>query len=201
MMKKLIVDISHHQPSSKINWAQAAKEVDLMITRVQYGSTTVDKEYKNHVANCKKHNIPFGHYAYARFVSVADAKVEANDFLSRIDKGAKFLVVDVEEQTCKNPADIVPATQAFIDTCKKAGFKVGLYTGNHFYKPYGMDKAKADFLWIPRYGANDTRKKPDYPCDLWQYTETGKVSWYNGNLDLNELTGSKPLEWFLGGAK
>ena len=56
-----------------------------------------------------------------------------------------------------------------------------------------MDKVKADFLWIPRYGKNDGRAdiKPDFACDLWQYTEKGKVFWYGGNLDLNKLNGDK----------
>lgn len=197
MMAKLIVDISHHQLSSTINWEKAAKEVAFMIIRVQYGSLKEDTEYKKHVANCKKYNIPFGHYAYARFVSVADAKVEVNDFLSRIDKAAKFLVVDVEEQTCKKSTDLVPATQAFIDSCKKADYKTGLYTGNSFYKDYNMNKVKSDFLWVARYGTS----KPAVPCDLWQYTESGKVSWYAGNLDLSSLNGDKTLEWFLGAAK
>ncbi|WP_187445640.1 GH25 family lysozyme [Bacillus infantis] len=199
MAKTQIVDISHHQLSSRINWAQAAKEVDLMIIRVQYGSSLVDREYKKHVANCKKYGIPFAHYAYARFVSVTDAKIEAKDFLNRIDKGAKFLVLDVEELTTSK-SEIVAASQAFIDVCKAAGWKTGLYTGHHFYKPYGMDKVKADFLWIPRYGVNEgvAQTKPSYSCDIWQYTDKGKVSWYSGHLDLNKLHGSKDLDWFLG---
>ncbi|CEG26022.1 GH25 family lysozyme [Bacillus sp. B-jedd] len=202
-MNKLIVDISHWQPTNKINWARAALEVALFIIRVQYGSLKHDREYKNHVANAKKHGIPFGHYAYALFRDVEDAKREARDFLARADKDAKFLVVDVEEQTCKNPKDIVPATQAFIDVCKAAGWKVGLYTGHHFYKPHRMDLVKADFVWIPRYGTNSGKPetKPAYPCDLWQYTDKGRVSWYNGSLDLNLLAGSKTLEWFIGAQK
>lgn len=199
MNKDLIADISHHQLSHDIDWAEAAKEVALMIIRVQYGSNTIDREYKKHVENCKKYKIPFGHYAYAQFVSVADARVEAKHFLERIDNDAKFLVLDVEE--CTTGKDqIVPATQAFIDVCKKAGWKIGLYTGHHFYKPYGMDRVAADFLWIPRYGKNEGKRdlKPDYDCDLWQYTDRGRVNWYEGNLDLNHINSPKTLQWFIG---
>lgn len=202
MTKSLIVDLSHHQLSHEIDWSQAANEVALMIIRVQYGSTTIDREYKKHVANCKKNNIPFGHYAYGRFVSVTDAKVEAREFLKRIDKEAKFLVLDVEEcTTAKN--QIVPATQAFIDTCKEAGWKIGLYTGHHLYKPFGMEKIVADFLWLPRYGKNEGKldRKPDYDCDLWQYTDRGEVTWYGRNLDLNMINSSKTIEWFIGKEK
>ncbi|WP_162990095.1 GH25 family lysozyme [Mesobacillus foraminis] len=202
MNKNLIADISHHQLSHNIDWAAAAKEVALMIIRVQYGSNTIDREYKKHVANCKKYKIPFGHYAYAQFVSVNDARDEAKHFLERIDKDAKFLVLDVEECTTRKD-QIVSATQEFIDVCKKAGWKIGLYTGHHFYKPYGMDRVAADFLWLPRYGKNEGKRdiKPAYECDLWQYTDRGRVSWYCGNIDLNHINSSKTIQWFIGKAQ
>ncbi|KZD44867.1 Phage lysin glycosyl hydrolase family 25 [Bacillus cereus] len=71
--------------------------------------------------------------------------------------------------------------------------KVGLYVGHHMYAPFGMANVKSDFVWIPRYGGN----KPAYPCDIWQYTETGNVPGI-GKCDLNQLIGSKSLSWFTG---
>lgn len=54
-----------------------------------------------------------------------------------------------------------------------------------------------DFLWIPRYsGTSSQGKKPDFACELWQYTESGSVAGIKGNVDLNVLNGSKPLSWF-----
>ncbi|MGE8207696.1 GH25 family lysozyme [Heyndrickxia sp. NPDC080065] len=198
----VIMDISHHQISSKIDWAKAAKEVDLCIIRVQYGSNLIDREYKNHVANCKKYGIPFGHYAYGMFVSVADAIKEAKDFMARADMDALFLALDVEGDTIKScgTKDLAKASQAFIDELIKAGHKTGFYVSHELYKKYSLDKVKADFLWIPRYGKDNGKpdKKPDYPCCLWQYSQYCKVNWYGGNLDLNLLNGDKDLEWFVG---
>jgi LysM repeat protein len=205
MTKNLIVDISHHQPSNKIDWAQAAKEVSLFIIRVQYGSTTIDREYKNHVANCKKYGISFAHYAYGCYVSVNDAKVEANDFIKRMDKEAKFLVLDIEQDTVNacGTAKLQEASQAFIDICKAAGYKTGVYISHHLYNQYGLNKLKSDFLWLPRYGSDNgtPQTKPDYPCDLWQYSQNCKVDWYFSNLDLNQLNSDKSLEWFIGEQK
>lgn len=187
-----IVDFSHHQGG--VDWSKAKTELDLAIIRVQYGSKSIDTKYKEYIAGCKKYGIPFGLYAYACFVNVNDAVTEAKDFLSRIDKDAKFLVVDVEEVTTKNPSDLVPATQAFIDYCKQnSDKKVGLYTGHAFYKEQHMDRVKADFLWIPRYGS----KKPEMDCDLWQFTDKGQLAGASTNVDLNQLTGRKPLSFFL----
>lgn len=200
-----IVDLSHHQPAHKINWKQFGKDVDLAIIRVQYGSLTEDREHKNHVANCKKYGVPFGHYAYGCFVSVNDAKTEARDFLDRADPAAKFLALDVEGDTVKacGTKNLAQAAQAFIDTCKAAGHKVGLYVSHEIYKKYGMDKVKADFLWLPRYGADNGKpdKKPDYPCDLWQYSQNCRVAWYPGTVDLNLLIGNKKLSYFTGAVK
>lgn len=201
----IIMDISHHQKSSAINWVKAAKEVDMVIIRVQYGSNLIDREYKNHVANCKKHGIPFGHYAYGMYVSVNDAIVEANDFIKRADKDALFLALDVEGDTVKScgTKNLSKASQAFIDTLKNAGYKTGYYVSHELYKKYGLDKVKADFLWLPRYGKDNGRPdlKPNYACDLWQYSQYCRVSWYNGGLDFNLLNGDKTLSWFIGAEK
>ena len=191
-MKK-IADLSHHNGS--INWAAASQELDLAIIRVQYGSRTIDTRYKEYVQGCKDYGVPFGHYAYGCYVSVQDAIVEANDFMARADKEAKFLVLDVEDDTLAScgAANLAKASQAFIDTCRAAGWKVGLYVSHHMYTSYGLNTVNADFLWIPRYG-----NKPAYSCDLWQYTETGSLAGVTGNVDLNYLNSEKSLEWFTG---
>ena len=194
-----IVDISKWQ--GNIDFPKFATEADLAIVRVQYGSSTEDTMHKTYEAGLKANGVPFGAYAYARFVSVNDAKLEAQDFLSRADSATKFYVVDVEELTC--PVDqVVPATQAFIDVLRQAGKKAGLYTGHSFYKTYGMSKVDADFVWIPRYQTNDDgtvhQYTPDMPCDLWQYSQNGRIAGVAGAVDLNKLNGEKSLDWFTG---
>ncbi len=193
--KSLIVDISHHQ--GRIDWSKFEKEVALVIIRVQDGIGVVDREYKSYVAEAKKRGIPFGHYAFARFTSVAQAKQEAQSFYERGGKDALFWVVDVEVKTMN---DMVAGTQAYVDELRKLGAKkIGGYFGHHSYKAWGLDKVKRiDFTWIPRYGVNNgtLSTKPAFPCDLWQYTDKGKVSGVNGYVDLNTLNGNKKLEWF-----
>ncbi|MEK4029354.1 glycoside hydrolase family 25 protein [Pseudobacillus sp. FSL P4-0506] len=184
-----IADLSHHQ--GDIDWSKASKELSLAILRVQDGSRVRDRQYKNYAAGAKKYGVPFGNYAFCRFVSISDAKREAQDFWERGDKEALFWVADVEVKTMD---DMRASTQAFIDELRRLGAKkVGLYVGHHTYKLFQADKIKADFVWIPRYGG----KKPDYPCDLHQYTDTGRLAGVKGNVDLNQLIGNKRLSWFL----
>ncbi|PEM55336.1 GH25 family lysozyme [Bacillus wiedmannii] len=182
-----IVDISKW--NGNINWPVAKQYLDFVIARVQDGSNYVDPLYKGYVQAMKQHNIPFGNYAFCRFVSIVDAKKEAQDFWSRGDKSATVWVADVEVKTMN---DMRAGTQAFIDELYRLGAKkVGLYVGHHMYASFGMANVKSDFVWIPRYGGN----KPAYPCDIWQYTETGNVPGI-GKCDLNSLIGSKSLSWF-----
>ncbi|WP_312498101.1 GH25 family lysozyme [Bacillus luti] len=187
-----IVDISKW--NGNINWDVAAPQLEFVIARVQDGSNYVDPLYKNYVQAMKARNVPFGNYAFCRFVSIADAKKEAQDFWNRGDKSATVWVADVEVETMD---DMRAGTQAFIDELRRLGAKkVGLYVGHHMYAPFGMANVKSDFVWIPRYGGN----KPAYPCDIWQYTETGNVPGI-GKCDLNSLIGNKSLAWFTGAAQ
>ncbi|MEH6892640.1 GH25 family lysozyme [Bacillus sp. JJ864] len=197
-MTKHIIDISKW--NENINWDVAAENIDLAICRVQYGSAKVDHLYKQHVENLEARGIPHAAYAYGCYVSVEDAIVEANDFLERVNPNAKFLVLDVEDDTLAScgAAKLAEATQAFINTCQDAGWKVGLYVSHHMYGSYGLQNVQADFLWIPRYGG----LKPKYACDLWQYADGETGGWLDGigKVDLNYLNGDKPLEWFTGGS-
>ncbi|PGB22024.1 N-acetylmuramoyl-L-alanine amidase [Bacillus toyonensis] len=187
-----IVDISHH--NGNIDWDVAAPQLDLVIARVQDGTRVIDRMYQKYVPAMKQRNVPFGNYAFCRFVSENDARVEARDFWNRGDKDALFWVADVEVKTMDN---MQAGTQVFIDELYRLGAKkVGLYVGHHTYTAFGAKNIKCDFVWIPRYGAN----KPSYPCDIWQYTETGNVPGI-GKCDINSLIGDKPLSWFTGAAQ
>lgn len=126
-MTKHIIDISKW--NENINWDVATPNIALAICRVQYGSNKADHLYKQHVENLEERGIPHAAYAYGCYVSVEDAIVEAKDFMDRVSPNAKFLVLDVEDDTLSScgGTNLARASQAFIDTCKAAGWKVGFY--------------------------------------------------------------------------
>ncbi|WP_397537891.1 GH25 family lysozyme [Rummeliibacillus pycnus] len=196
-----IVDISKWQPNA--DYKALATDCDLAILRVQDGSTTKDLVYQTHANGCDKYKIPFGVYAFTRFISVEDAKVEARDFYNRATAGGhkpKFFVADVEVATMK---DMRAGTNAFIAELRKQGAKkIGIYVAHHLYDSFNLDYSKSDFVWIPRYAADGKSIiEPKYPCDLHQYTDKGTIAGINGGVDLNRLTGSKSLKWFTGEEK
>lgn len=195
----MIIDISHHQVPSKINYDKLAKQVDFAIVRTQYGSKTIDRHYKTHHRELRKRGIPTAAYAWVRGVSITDMQREATDFYNRTqDLNPTFWFLDVEE---KSMSDMRKGISAYVDELRKLGAKrVGVYIAHHLYKQFNLDMGKFDAVWIPHYGRNNGQpnSKPAFPCDIHQYTSKGRLDGYNGNLDLNRLTGTKPLEFFIG---
>lgn len=196
-----IVDLSHHQDPKKINYDKFAKQLYFAIIRTQYGSKTIDNAYKAHHAELRKRGVPTAAYAWVRGVSERDMEVEATDFYNRTkDLNPTFWFLDVEEESMKN---MRAGIKAYVKKLRSLGAeKVGVYIANHLYKPFNLDMSDFDAVWIPRYGSNNGKpdKKPDFPCDIWQYTSVGRVDGYSGNLDLNQIISDKPLSFFTGGA-
>jgi len=196
----MIIDISHHQPPSRINYDQLAKQVKFVIIRTQYGSRLIDRHYKTHHQEFQKRNIPTAAYAWVRGVSVKDMEIEAIDFYNRTKQfNPTFWFLDVEEQSMKN---MRAGVSAYAKKLRELGAKkVGVYIGHHLYDRFNINVSEFDAVWIPHYGRNDGthNSKPRYKCDLHQYTDKGRLKGYNGYLDLNRLTGNKTLSYFTDG--
>lgn len=197
----LILDISHHQIPSRMNYDQLAKQVDLVIIRTQYGSRTLDRHYKRHHREFQKRGIPTAAYAWVRGVSVKDMEVEATDFYNRTKQfNPTFWFLDVEEQSM---SDMRKGTSAYLKKLRSLGAeKVGIYVGHHLYKKFNLNLNEADAVWIPHYGKNNGKpnSKPSYPCDIHQYTDKGRLKGYGGYLDLNRIISDKPLSYFTDGS-
>ena len=90
---------------------------------------------------------------------------------------------------------------AYVAQLRKLGAKkIGIYIAHHLYKQFYLNLSEVDAIWIPHYGKNNgqVNSKPSYSCDIHQFTSVGRLDGYNGNLDLNRLMGTKPLEFFTG---
>ncbi|MGX7420065.1 GH25 family lysozyme [Carnobacterium gallinarum] len=198
-MSKTILDISEWQVPSSINYDQLASQVELVIIRVQYGSNYVDKHYKTHSQEFKKRGVPVAVYAWIRGVNITDMEQEATDFYNRAKEfNPSFWWLDVEEESM---ADMRTGCSAYLRKLKSLGAqRVGVYIAHHLYKRFNLNLMEVDGVWIPHYGSNDGKpnSQPDFLTDLHQYTSTGRLSGYGGDLDLNRLLGVKKLAWFTG---
>lgn len=201
--KPVIVDISEWQPPSTINYDALSKQIAGVIVRVQYGSNYVDKYYKTHITEFQKRGIPVAVYAWVRGSSNSDMEKEATDFYNRAKAyNPTFWWLDVEEQSM---VDMRGGSEKYRAKLKTLGAKkVGVYIANHLYSKFNLDLTKFDGTWIPTYGPNNGQYNGSNPTatsnyDIHQYTSQGRLSGYNGPLDLNRIV-RKGFEYFFGKA-
>lgn len=196
---KPILDISHHQLPSKIDYDKLAQQVSHVIVRTQYGSLQLDRHYKTHHAEFNKRGITTSAYAWIRGVNIADMEKEATDFYNRTkDLNPTFWWLDIEEQSM---SDMRAGASAFVRKLRQLGAKkVGAYIGHHFYNQFNINVDELDAVWIPRYGSNNGKpqQSPAFNCDIHQYTSNGRLDGYDGPLDLNRIISDKALSYFTG---
>lgn len=195
-----IIDISKWQ-GTKIDWDALAKEVDLIILRASSG-TKEDSLYRTYVNECKSRKIPFGIYHYLLCNTEEEAISAAYHIYEIADSDAPlFYVADVESSEII-ATDYDSVTYAYFQTLASLGVrKLGLYISQARYPKCTQCQSIIDFNWIPRYGKNngtyDSKYQPTCDYDLHQYTDAGSVKGIPGRVDLNRLSGTKSLGWFL----
>lgn len=193
----MIIDISHWQNPKNINYDKLAKQLDFAIIRTQYGSIGEDRHYKTHHTELKSRGVPTHAYAWVRGVSITDMEKEATDFYNRTKQFNPVVWwLDVEEHSM---ADMKTGIKAYVNKLRELGAtKVGIYIGHTTKQQYGVDLADFDVIWHPRYGINNGKPsyEPASPCDLWQYTDRGRVDGYNYDIDLNKVHSDIDIKYF-----
>lgn len=174
--------------------------VEFAIIKIIRKDLNPDAMFEKHYNGFSSAGIPiFGVYNYSYATTVEKAKTDAETVL-KVLGGRKVLVcMDVEDKVQKGLGsrliDIINEYQRVIES---AGLPFLLYTGLSFYityiKPWD-EYLKCKNLWIARYYKSSTvmpfnedpdqSKKPMADIVGWQYTSTGAISGYNGNLDLD----------------
>lgn len=185
-----IADVSEWQGG--IAWATTRDNVHFAILRVQDG-TYLDKRLADNIKGCEQQGIPYYLYGFYR----NGGSVEAARMVSRAKAAGatkqRGYVLDVEVSG-QSKANIKSA----MATLNASGLDNGIYIANHLYSEYGGEDYGEKWRWIPTYGANDGRAHtpPSHPCDLWQFTSSGKVPGIDGNVDCNALNGDRSLASF-----
>lgn len=189
-------DLSHHHPVK--DWDELARSAPFLISKATQGMSFVDPTLDTFIKECEARKIPYWLYAYLnkgselnqtkRLVSVCKKKA-----------GTYFrgYCIDVEAQ---NPAASVVLAMKYL---ADLGGRCMIYTG---YKDYGFYKAilgdRPDNMawWEARYGKNNGKYNSQYEphegVDFHQFTDKGECPGVDDLIDLNRLTGTKPLAWF-----
>lgn len=203
----IIPDLSEHQ--KQVDFDAFCAGCDFAIFRARVNGKN-DRKFKALASECRKRNFPFAAYDYVKLRSEADARAQAYAMYARampffptifyIDAEKKALGVGYKRDKIY--------LAAYIARLRELGVrKIGLYMGDYRYraKGYSVIGDLVDTLWIANYGKNDgtVSAKPKTKCDLHQYTSRGYTHAPGApgcrhRIDLNRLTGRKPLSWFTG---
>lgn len=190
------IDVSEHKVFSESNYAALANQIEWVIVREGYGTSSLDHQVINQIAGFKRYNVPIigtFHFIYA--INDREAKENAENCIRNIkalglpdgirvwcdfeydtvDKAAKR-GVKLGAEECRR------FTKIFCDAMKAAGYRTGIYTNGDFYKNwYGKAFMKDYDLWLADYTGG-----PDYACVIQQYAE-GYLPGYKYKLDLDWL--------------
>lgn len=187
------LDISYYQRG--ISFDAIKKSVDFVILRAGFTgwgtgvSYNKDNCFEDFYAQAKAKGLGVGAYWYSCADSYNKGKAEAEYLYNNCLKGKQFdypIYIDVEEpkwQTNKKYG----VTQAIIGFCEyleNKGYYAGIYASDlsGFKDKMNMSELNAYDKWVARYGSQPTYAKP---YGMWQYTSSGKISGYSGNLDMN----------------
>ena len=190
------IDVSNNNGS--INWAQVSKDslgIKFMVAKATEGSTFIDSYFKNHITQAQANGIKGHAYHYMLATSNTAAISEANNFANVLDaSGSNFsgyAFLDVEDNVLSgNATTLTGHCMAFLNRMKERGYKkIGIYASRSFYQTRLIaSQFPSDMLlWIAAWGGNSA----GITCDIWQYSETGRVSGISGGVDMN--VGYSPL--------
>ena len=176
------IDLSKYQDPATIDYDKIAEKVDFVILRIGFGWAK-DIYFERHYLAFSERGVRIGGYHFplnTRLQEQADLVKQALDG-KRIEAG---LWVDVEAQY-QSRSEI----NAYIPILENTiGTEIGIYTS--YWKWFEVMQNETRWaskrLWVANYGVTvPSLPSPWKKWCLWQYSSTGRLNGYAGNLDLD----------------
>ena len=193
---KLVIDISHHQ--GNINWEELHNSgqvygVIIRLGYLDYGCKKyVDKKLKKYTDAVKRYNIPYGLYWFSYADNANEAAIEAQytkELIRDYNLNPTLGIYYDLEYVIPNPSPIMyqNITRTYIDSMRStySQYNIKVYASTYFaLNTIGFrgEEANNYIGWIAHW--NDVNTYP-YSYDMWQYSDSGRVSGINTNVDLN----------------
>ena len=190
--ENLVIDLSENQ--GKVDFSKVKTDkVTKVILRSTKKNNIVDNKFKEYLSQCDKNNIPVECYKYSYALTFQDAIEEATSVINLLNGRKMRIWLDLEENTqttVLGKIGILNIANAFLNTCEKAGYEVGIYCNLSWYNNYIDNSLKQKYkFWIARYGENNGSKNEQYRPTVgqigWQYTSKGSISGIKGFVDLS----------------
>jgi lysozyme len=211
------IDISYAQGdgkgNSKINWKELVNNPKEGDPNVEFAIIKVsqkdfrDSTVVSHATNATKYNLKIGYYHFGEPYSgsdvVGNATSQAEYFVNSISalnlpKPDFPLILDMENHEAKNKywSGIKKNNDLWINTfvnvVKSKGYEVMLYGNAPFFKEYTSNNFGSIPLWHAAYPPDPERSNPKIAngwkdWSIWQFSSNGRLSGYNGRLDINAM--------------
>lgn len=196
------VDVSHH--NGNIDWnAVANSNIDFAIIRA--GSTDVngeilykDRKFETNYSGATDKGIKVGAYYYCGAYTAEGFEANAYDFLKFLN-GKSFdlpVYIDVEKaskQMSLGKKKLTTYILSALDIISSAGYTAGVYANRDWLRNYIDESRIKDSgydIWMAQYPSGRYAVDPyDYDkssmCEIWQYSNVGRISGFGGNVDVN----------------
>lgn len=182
-MERFGLDLSKHNGTLDFNEIKNAGN-EFVILRAGYGTSTKDPKFEEYYAAAKAVGLKVGAYWYSYALNVSGALKEAAKFLE-VAKGKQFeypVFIDMEDADGYKKRNGMPSNatlsaicENFCDVVEKAGYYVGVYASESWFKNQlaSINNDRFD-RWLASWGngdgtLQDSERKPQYK--LHQYTD------------------------------
>ena len=184
------IDVSTWQGSIDFNKVKSAG-YNYVIIRAGYGKEKSQKDnmFETNYKKAKSAGLKVGAYWFSYAMSPSTATAEADACLSCI-KGKKFelpVYYDMEYQPAMSTSNSNYTKMAvnFCNKLKSNGFKSGVYSSASVYD-YLLNRKTLKNNGISIWNA-EWYTKPSITCDVWQYSDNGRINGISTNVDLNYI--------------
>lgn len=181
------VDLSNWQAEMTNSGILTDAGIKFAILKLSEGRSFADGRFDFFYDACKKADIAVGAYVYSHAASGEAGKAEA-EFALQCLGGRTLelpLYLDMEGDILNSgKAALTESALAFADTVRRAGYRPGVYASLYPFRTVlnASELRNAGIsIWCAAY--NDSG--PGLDCDIWQYSDTGRLFGYDGNLDMD----------------
>lgn len=190
------IDISFCQRDIDFNKVKQSG-IEAVIIRAGYGreSSQKDRQFENHYKGAKAAGLKIGAYWYSYADSSSDAITEAKACLAVLNHRTLDLPVyyDLEEsrQQSFGVGTLTKFAENFCDTIKSGGYRAGVYANAYWFNnclDYQTLRSKYS-IWLAQWSDSHSLK-----CDIWQYSDEGRVNGISGNVDLDTIENANILK-------
>lgn len=166
--------------------------IEIVYMRSSVGNSYVDPFFKQNYNNAKANNLKVGIYHFVMARNTTEAVQEARFFVSVI-QGLQpdcRLAMDFETLTDLSVAEVNAISRAFLQTVQSlSGKEVVIYSDAYNANNVFDSNLASDYpLWIAEYGVQRPNSTNWSNWIGWQYTDVGRVSGINGNVDRDYYT-------------